>query len=162
MHKTDLARSYALQHRAELESGQLSKKALARKMVHENPNTYSDVEDARRDLRYATGSNGRKSVAAYDFKSTIEHGLKSLSCDAKPREDFILGPGRYGVVSDIHFPYQSTEAMVVAFDHLRDSGIENILLNGDILHDYLWPTPKTCLTVALANAARMRACIHGS
>jgi hypothetical protein len=133
MQKTDLARSYALQHRAELESGSLSKKALARQMLHENPNTFSDVEDARCYLRYATGSYGTRGVAAYDFKSTIEHGLKSLACDAKPREDFILGPGRYGVVGDIHFGYQSTQAMVVAFDHLRDRGIENIVLNGDII-----------------------------
>jgi predicted phosphodiesterase len=72
-------------------------------------------------------------VPAYDFKSTIEHGLKSLQSYAAVREDFILGPGRYLILSDIHIPYHDLKALQIALEYGRANGIENVLLNGDII-----------------------------
>lgn len=134
MTKTDLARSYAIQYRDQLESHTLSKKGLARRMVQENPNTYKDVEEARAYLRGATGANkGLVGGPAYTFKSTIADGLKSLQSHAAVREDFVLHPGKYLVLSDIHIPYHDTQALEIALEYGRSEGIENILLNGDIL-----------------------------
>lgn len=133
--KIDIARRYALAYREQLESGEISKKALARVMMNET-GVFKDLENARERLRTATGASVNNSPPAYEFKSTIGHGLKQLSSHAKPTEPYKLEPGKWAVLSDIHFPYHSEAALEVTHAYIGELGVQDILLNGDILDCY--------------------------
>lgn len=43
---------------------------------------------------------------------------------------------KVGVLSDIHFPYHSLEALTIAIKHLRQENIDCLYLNGDIMDFY--------------------------
>ena len=43
---------------------------------------------------------------------------------------------KIGILSDIHFPYHSLEALTIAIRHLKSSNIDCLYLNGDIMDFY--------------------------
>jgi len=43
---------------------------------------------------------------------------------------------KVGILSDIHFPYHSLEALTIAIKHLRQENIDCLYLNGDIMDFY--------------------------
>lgn len=43
---------------------------------------------------------------------------------------------KIGVLSDIHFPYHSLQALTIAIKHLKESSIDCLYLNGDIMDFY--------------------------
>jgi UDP-2,3-diacylglucosamine pyrophosphatase LpxH len=43
---------------------------------------------------------------------------------------------KVGILSDIHFPYHSLEALTIAIRHLKNSNIDCLYLNGDIMDFY--------------------------
>ncbi|NBW15322.1 MAG: hypothetical protein EBR82_45740, partial [Caulobacteraceae bacterium] len=43
---------------------------------------------------------------------------------------------KIGILSDIHFPYHSLEALTIAIRHLKNSQIDCLYLNGDIMDFY--------------------------
>ena len=43
---------------------------------------------------------------------------------------------KIGILSDIHFPYHSLQALTIAIKHLKDSSIDCLYLNGDIMDFY--------------------------
>lgn len=43
---------------------------------------------------------------------------------------------KIGILSDIHFPYHSLEALTIAIKHLKSSDIDCLYLNGDIMDFY--------------------------
>jgi predicted phosphodiesterase len=135
--KADIARDYATRFKDQLIEGTISKKGLARRMMDENPGLWVDLEQARKALRSATGCGTKYAKAAYDFKSTQAHGLRSLKCYTKePDTVTIDGPARILVVSDLHIPYHDGEALEAAFQHALGLGIEDVYINGDLVDFY--------------------------
>ena len=138
--KADIARDYAVRYRADLESGTISKKQLARVMMRENPGVWDELEHARGVLRSVTGAAGngtesRRERHAYEFKSSIAHGLLSMpKSEQKDVEDFVIGgPIKIGLLSDLHIPYQHNEAILAATDYLLAQGIQDLYINGDLI-----------------------------
>lgn len=133
--KADIARSYAVAHRDALEGGTMSKKGLARQMMEENPGVWDSLETARGMLRSATGAGNKEAKLAYEFKSTIAHGLLAMpKSDKQDIEDFrIDGPLKVGVISDLHIPYQNNEAILAAVDYMRAQGVQDLYINGDLI-----------------------------
>lgn len=43
---------------------------------------------------------------------------------------------KIGILSDIHFPYHSLQALTIAIKHLKESSIDCLYLNGDIMDFY--------------------------
>ena len=43
---------------------------------------------------------------------------------------------RLGILSDIHIPYQSNNALAIAFETFLIDKVDSILLNGDIIDFY--------------------------
>lgn len=72
----------------------------------------------------------------YDINALDNFGIaESLT---KEYESMIL-PGhlkKIGILSDIHFPYHSLEALAIAIRHLKENNIDCLYLNGDIFDFY--------------------------
>ena len=62
----------------------------------------------------------------------IEESLGKEYTSLRITEDF----KRVGVLSDIHVPYHSMSAIICAIKHLREIGIDCLILNGDIMDFY--------------------------
>jgi len=62
----------------------------------------------------------------------IEESLGKEYTSLRITEDF----KRVGVLSDIHVPYHSMSAIICAIKHLREVGIDCLILNGDIMDFY--------------------------
>jgi predicted phosphodiesterase len=62
----------------------------------------------------------------------IEDSLGKEYTSLRITEDF----KKVGVLSDIHVPYHSMSAIICAIKHLRESNIDCLILNGDIMDFY--------------------------
>jgi predicted phosphodiesterase len=62
----------------------------------------------------------------------IEESLGKEYTSLRITEDF----KKVGVLSDIHVPYHSMTAIICAIKHLREQGIDCLILNGDIMDFY--------------------------
>jgi predicted phosphodiesterase len=115
----------------------ISNYALANKILKENPLQFSTLENIRTMIRYVTGSNGGEKNK--DVKD------KSLFRPARASNDYLL-PQSYAndftpyeikqsrilIISDLHFPYQNNEAIILALDYGKEKKVDCIILNGDV------------------------------
>ena len=108
---------------------------LARIMYNENPLVYKNVEHAREYLRAIEGKRGNKSNTKIDKK--LEHRprnpYKLPESGETTYEPYTLKAKRVLVLSDIHIPYHSIEALTCAFDYAKHEKPDTVLLNGDTL-----------------------------
>lgn len=66
----------------------------------------------------------------------MENIFKIPSSYEKAYKPYVIDHMKYkrlGIMSDIHVPYHSVDALNIAFDHLRKQRVDSILLNGDII-----------------------------
>ena len=118
-----------------------SKKTLAEKLYNRNKELFTDKEDARFFIRYATGSTGKKLLANKiehnsGFSATNPFGLPPS--EAVPFEPYVLPKACNNILflSDIHLPYHDINALTVALDYGQKNNINTIYLNGDIMDFY--------------------------
>lgn len=75
-------------------------------------------------------------IESFDFSEAenfgIEESLGKEYTSFRITEDF----KKVGVLSDIHVPYHSMSAIICAIKHLREIGIDCLILNGDIFDFY--------------------------
>ena len=136
-----LVKEYVLKHKEEILSGKMSKAGLARIIYAKRPDLFSNLESVRAAVRQYTGANNNKkrAVSLFEFKSTIEHGMKSLIPESRKMGSKIFdieGVKNLLLVSDIHIPYHDKQAVEIAFSHGLEYNVDGILLNGDILDMY--------------------------
>lgn len=139
MNKADLAREYRQKYGAHMPTLK-----LARILYGENDLLFKNVEDARSRLRYIEGKNGNESQRKYALGKTDAETI--LTTD-RPRNPYnlpasdettflpfnISGHKKVGILSDIHCPYHSIEALSLAITDLKKEGIDALLLNGDTI-----------------------------
>jgi len=121
-------------------------RTLAKLMRNEHPDIFTSIESARFSIRAYKGLAGEKNMRALKItnphpKSSQQEGmekLKSLIEKNKHQQeaDITLGAGKYGVISDIHFPFQDDAALYTAIDFLVKQNITGLILNGDIIDCY--------------------------
>jgi predicted phosphodiesterase len=138
MTKADIAREYRKKYGMDLPTHQ-----LARIMYEENKSAFIDKEDARKSLRYIEGKMGsakkNKSVKSSEFYKEEHRPInpyKLPESEESKYEPFILKAKRLAVLSDIHVPYHSIEAVTAAFDKIKEEKPDAILLNGDTIDFY--------------------------
>jgi predicted phosphodiesterase len=143
MTKIEIVKSIMQQH---MMDGQLMlpKQTLAKLIYEQNPGVWPNVDAVRKQIRAATGSMGSNSYAKKHSenmpgKSTIEEGLKKFGLYTKlpVRKDVVLPPGKYLVMSDIHFPEHDPLAIQASLEYGKEKGITGIVLNGDIIDMYM-------------------------
>lgn len=148
----------------------MPKLALAKLMHKEEPKMFPDIEGARCIIRSYTGQKGNVRINPGNKHGTArEKGVSGEDAwremmpksDAEDWEPFILahrGGLRILLLSDIHLPFHSEEALAVAIEHGKSKNPNLILLNGDLLDCYQFSSferdPRKRSVGAEMNAAR--------
>lgn len=122
-------------------------RTLARKLIHENPGVWPNLEASRRAILYARGRNGD---AARRRLCRARSGPAPCTAPAVPWnpetylpksdesvfDPFVVAPDRDTralVLSDIHVPYHNLPALTAALDAGRRHDCGLVILNGDTL-----------------------------
>lgn len=111
---------------------------LARIVYGENKLLFNTLESVRLNLGRLEGkSKGRRNNKVYLEKPERPRNPynlpKSEEADYKP---YKVDGKRILILSDIHIPYHSIEALTAAFDHAKKEKPDTIILNGDTLDFY--------------------------
>jgi predicted phosphodiesterase len=108
---------------------------LARIMYEKEKLTFKDVEDARSVLRLIEGKHGKNRgvTITHEAKERPRNPYNLPTSDETIYEPFKIEAKRLAVLSDIHIPYHSIEALTATFDYLKHYKPDAILLNGDTL-----------------------------
>ena len=137
MTKADIAREYRLKYGMKMPT-----LTLARIMYNDNKEAFTNVEDARTRLRYIEGKNGNKHRKQMAHKNMImkderpRNPYKLPESEETKYEPYYIKGKKIAVLSDVHIPYHSIDALTACIDFLQDEKPEAILLNGDILDFY--------------------------
>ncbi len=117
---------------------QTASRTLARRISLASGKAYS-IDQARTAVRYARGTAGEKRRK----HKTVERASKpslAPACPPSAAEPWlpiqIDGPCRVLILSDIHVPYHSVEAVEAAVEFGRKLKPDVVLLNGDTLDFY--------------------------
>ena len=136
--KAQIAREYRKKHGMEMPT-----KQLARIMYEDNKSVFTDLEDARGFLRYIEGKQGKskkyKTVSSSEFfkeDDRPKNPYKLPESEESKYLPFLIKAKRLAVLSDIHVPYHSIEALTAAFDMISKEKPDAILLNGDTIDFY--------------------------
>lgn len=120
---------------------------LAKLIFAENPGVFSSVDSIRTRIRYFSSKRGdtNKDVRSKAVENIFDRPTKSVEefrsrfyfeSDVVDIPDYVLEPGRWGIVSDIHYPYHDKVALEIALENLHKKGIKKLLLLGDIMDFY--------------------------
>ncbi len=136
MTKADVAREYREKY------PDMPTLKLARVMYNDKGNNklFTNVEDARKKLRYIEGKAGKNSqnpvVKSSPFYKGDPRPFNPYSLPASDETNytpFKLKASRLLLLSDIHVPYHSIEALTTVFNFAKKEKPDAILLNGDTL-----------------------------
>lgn len=129
--------------------------SLARKIYKKNTLHFDNVESIRTMLRYLSGNSGVKNRKRATDKTMFEDPRSSNPYDlpqsyANEFSPFLINQSRVLVISDLHFPYQTNQAIELALDYGKSKKVDCILINGDLLdfanisrHDKDWHARST-------------------
>jgi hypothetical protein len=137
---TKIIREYLEKYKDDIISGKVSKKGLARSIYDMYPNVFKSVEQVRGTIRSLTGANQKDVISLFDFKSTIQHGLKSTipASRSEGAKDFVIEKVKKMLTfMDVHIPYHSVKPIEAMFAFVADKGIDGILINGDLIDMYM-------------------------
>lgn len=109
---------------------------LARIMYNENNILFKSVDDARYVLRHNEGKTGKiiavdKELFIKDERPKNPYNLPES--DETSYVPYKLKANRVLLLSDIHIPYHSIEALTTVFDFAKKEKPDAVLLNGDTL-----------------------------
>lgn len=137
MNKCEIAKEYRQKY-----GMQMPTLTLARLMYNENIEVFISVDYARNSLRYIEGKTGKVNKRKLKDKSMLlneerpKNPYKLPESDESKYEPYILKANKLAVLSDIHVPYHSIEALTAAFDKISEEKPDAILLNGDTVDFY--------------------------
>jgi predicted phosphodiesterase len=108
---------------------------LARIMYKENNLAFKDLDSARASLRYLEGKTGKHLIprGIEKLPDRPKNPYKLPQSDEATYEPYILNHKKVLVLSDIHIPYHSIDAVTAAIDFAKREKPDAILLNGDTI-----------------------------
>jgi predicted phosphodiesterase len=106
---------------------------LARIVYQDNPLLFNSIETARTALRSIEGKAGQRVAIRKEVDGRPKNPYNLPQSDEAIYEHYQLKAKRLLVLSDIHIPYHSIDALTCAFDYAKDEKPDAILLNGDTL-----------------------------
>jgi len=133
---TSLARDYRTKY------PDMPTKKLARIMYNENNLLFTNEETARSSLRYIEGKNGAnhrlvKAVTGSEFFKVEDRARNPYNLPASDETAFepyiIKGHKKVLILSDIHVPYHSIDAITAAIQYAKRTKPDALLLNGDTI-----------------------------
>ena len=115
--------------------------SLAKRLYKENPGLYNSLETARTAVRYARGAHGDSKRHRATVKKPLGKAGQLAAMPpsvAKPWLPFVVSnPGSVGIISDLHVPYHSEQAIEAAINQLKQDKIDTLLINGDLADWYV-------------------------
>ena len=121
---------------------------LARKIYAENPEAFTTLEAVRSSIRYYRGESGRYNRDKRKIENSNPASLANAmgipnpfflpESDETEWDPYIIpvAVNRLLILSDIHIPYHSIEAVTLALQYGKEKSVNGIMLNGDILDFY--------------------------
>jgi predicted phosphodiesterase len=106
---------------------------LARIIYQDNPLLFNSLETARTALRSIEGKSGTRVAVRKEVDARPKNPYNLPQSDEAVYEPYNLDAKRLLVLSDIHIPYHSIDALTCAFDYAKKEKPDAILLNGDTL-----------------------------
>lgn len=115
---------------------------LAKAMYREHPELFTNIESARRVVRYVRGHSGDKNRAQCSFKDNFtplnfdtRNSIMELTSHAPKLKTFAIPKECNNILflTDIHFPYQDNDALILALNYGLEKECNTIWLDGDIL-----------------------------
>lgn len=106
---------------------------LARIVYKENPLLFSTLDNARSMLRGIEGKTQNRVKIRKQMPERPRNPYKLPESDEAIYQPYDLKAKRLLVLSDIHIPYHSIDALTCAFDYAKNEKPDAILLNGDTL-----------------------------
>ena len=109
---------------------------LARIMYRDNKAMFTDVEDARVILRYIEGKRGdaeRKMLKIKKMPDRPRNPYSLPDSDETTYEPYRIIAKRVLVLSDIHIPYHSVDALTACLDYAKGEKPDAVVLNGDTI-----------------------------
>lgn len=106
---------------------------LARIVYKDNPLLFKNVESARLVLRSIEGKGYNKTAVRKVVPERPRNPYNLPESDEAIYQPYQLDAKRLLVLSDIHIPYHSIDAITCAFDYAKKEKPDAILLNGDTL-----------------------------
>ena len=125
--KTDKAKEYRAKYGDEMPTLK-----LARIMHGENRELFNSVEDARSFLRSLEGK-GWHPKGTERQPDRPRNPYKLPDSEETIYEPLRIDAARVLVLSDIHVPYHSIDALTACFDYAKDEKPDAVLLNGDTI-----------------------------
>jgi predicted phosphodiesterase len=106
---------------------------LARIIYNDNPLLFNSLETARTALRSIEGKSGTRVAVRKEVDARPKNPYNLPQSDEAVYEPYNLDAKRLLVLSDIHIPYHSIDALTCAFDYAKKEKPDAILLNGDTI-----------------------------
>ncbi len=114
---------------------------LAKLLLKKYPTEYTGLENARMIVRQILGKNGERmrEKAHVDIRKELAGFKKQMpKGESEKCEPYYLPKSctRILVLSDIHIPYHSDEALIAAIEYGLEKDVNCIYLNGDTMDMY--------------------------
>lgn len=111
------------------------KLTLAKALVAKYPMLFDTVEIARSVLRNMTGTHGPKSRLTKKLDHSPDNPMRLPKSYAADRTPFVLpdNANRILVISDLHIPYHSIDAITAALEYGKSHNANTVLINGDLI-----------------------------
>jgi predicted phosphodiesterase len=106
---------------------------LARIIYQDNPLLFNSLETARTCLRSIEGKSGTRVAVRKEVDARPKNPYNLPQSDEAVYEPYNIDAKRLLVLSDIHIPYHSIDALTCTFDYAKKEKPDAILLNGDTI-----------------------------
>lgn len=112
-------------------------KTVARAIYKAHPNLFPSLAAAYATMRFVRGSLRRDMASRATDPKPLRFIEQMPQSKVERREDFVIdSKERILVLSDIHFPHHSTEALQAAIDYGQKYKPTIVYLNGDTVENY--------------------------
>ena len=114
---------------------------LAKLIYNKHSVAFIDLENCRNAVRRARGHRGKDYVKDKSLFKPITNNTnpyKLPDSEEKIREPFVLPKGCNNIllISDLHIPYHSIDAITAALNYAKKEAINTIVINGDLIDFY--------------------------
>lgn len=111
---------------------------LAKKLYKEHPSVFTSLDNVRFMIRYRRGNAGKakRKTKKATHRPNGKAGFALPKSDTRRKKNYHLCEGKWLLLSDIHIPYHSEEALQLSLSHAEECGIDHVLLNGDTCDFY--------------------------
>jgi predicted phosphodiesterase len=106
---------------------------LARIIYKDNPLLFTSIDSVRTALRSLENKSGKKKNNIVKTPDRPKNPYNLPQSDETIYEPYLLEAKRLLILSDIHIPYHSIDALTCALDYAKKEKPDAILLNGDTL-----------------------------